>query len=144
MAGWEPDAYLTDRHPDVRVIPWDLPEPVQGCISHKQRTIWLATNLDPVQRRCALAYEIGQLEQGPAPEDPFLARDRQRRAEEWAALMLIPTDVFVAAWEHCLDISEMAARCRVDVRTFRTRIRAASDDDQDLAMAAIGQTRLLS
>lgn len=142
MADWDPDTYLSQQHPDVQVIPWDLPEPLQGCVSHKRRTIWLSSSLDPVARRCTLAYEIAELEQGPAPEDPCLARSRQRAAEEWAALMLIPSELFVSAWEHCLDLSELAARCRVDVRTFRTRIRAASDSDQDAAMEAIGRTRL--
>lgn len=139
---WEPHEFLRERHPDVRLVEWDLPFPVQGCADHARRIIWLARRLTVVQARCVLAFQIGALEQGPVPDDPCLARARQRAAQDWAALMLIPTDDFVAAWGNCLDLSAMADRCGVDLPTFRNRIRAASDADQDAAMRAIVETRL--
>jgi hypothetical protein len=141
---WDPWTHVRERHPGVQVIETDrLPSRVQGCVDHKRRIIWLAAGLSAVQARCALAFELGQFQQGPPPsKDPCLARARQLAAREWAALMLIPSDVFVQAWQDCLDLTEMAAFCNVDVPTFRNRIRAASDADQDAAIAAIIDTRL--
>ena len=121
-----------------------LRDRVQGCVNVRKRIIWLDENLSPVQARSVLAYEIAQYEMGPAPTDPCMARAAQRSAEEWAALMLISSDEFVAAWANCLDLIAMAARCDVDLPTFRARIRAASDADQDMAMRAIADTRISS
>jgi hypothetical protein len=121
-----------------------LRDRVQGCVDVRRRIIWLDADLTPVQARCVLAYEIGQYEQGPTPTQPCQARAAQKAAEEWAALMLVSTEDFVSAWAHCLDLATMAARCHVDVPTFRARIRAASDSDQDLALQAIATTRLSS
>lgn len=135
---------MDENYPDVQVVD-DVPlqGSVQACMSHKRRIIWLDPSLTPVEARCALAYEIGHLEFGPTPEDPYLAAAHQRAALEWAAIMLIPADLFVAAWA-CgrLDWSEMAAWCGVDLPTFRARTRAASDADQDAVVHAIRQTRL--
>lgn len=140
---WDPQRYLDEHHPDVKVVDWELPPPLMGCCDHKKRTIWLAAGLDPVRRRCVLALEIAQLEKGPTPDDPCLAWARQKEAEEWAAKMLVPPDVFVAAWAcGCLDLPAMAEWCGVDLRTFRTRTRAATDAEQDEVVAVIGQTRL--
>lgn len=138
---WDPEEQA--RAERVGIVETDrLPDRLQACLDLGRRIIWLAVGLSPEQRRCAIAYEIGQFRQGPTPDDPFLARAHQRAAEEWAALTLIPTGMFVEAWEGCLDLAGMAARCKVDVPTFRTRIRAASNADQDAAMEAIGRTRL--
>ena len=135
---WDPEVYLRQRHADVQVWESDLPDGLLGCVDHKRRIIWLSRDLCPRQRRSTLAVEIGHLEQGPTPTDhPGLASAMHRAAEEWAALMLIPTDVFAEAWGVAADLPAMASWCGVDVATFRTRIRAASDADQDLAMEAI-------
>ncbi|WP_166518172.1 hypothetical protein [Candidatus Blastococcus massiliensis] len=56
--------------------------------------------------------------------------------------MLIPSAMFAEAWAGCLDLEAMAEFCGVDVPMFRARIRAASDADQDAAIAAITDTRL--
>lgn len=121
-----------------------LRDRVQGCVNVRRRIIWLDEGLSPVQARCVLAYEIAQYEQGPTPTNPCMARAAQRSAEEWAALMLISSDEFVGAWANCLELPAMAARCGVDLPTFRARIRAASDADQDAAMHAIATTRITS
>lgn len=121
-----------------------LRDRLQGCVDVRRGIIWLDEGLTPVQARCVLAYEIGQLEQGPTPAEQCQARAAQKAAEEWAALMLVSTEDFVDAWAHCLDLATMAARCGVDLPTFRARIRAASDSDQDLAVQAIATTRLSS
>lgn len=141
---WDPWAYVEQRHPDVRVEVVKLRNRIQGCVSVRRRIIWLDKGLTPVQARCVLAYEIAQYELGPTPTDPCMARAAQRSAEEWAALMLISSDDFAAAWANCLDLTDMAARCCVDLPTFRARIRAASDADQDAAMHAIATTRITS
>jgi Zn-dependent peptidase ImmA (M78 family) len=142
IARFNPEAYLEQNHPDVRVYERPLRGGVQGCIDHEQRIIWLDATLSPAARRCTLAYEIAHLEFGPTPSDPLLASAHQRAATEWAALMLVPTEDFVEAWAGCLDLVAMAAYCAVDVATFRARIRAASDGDQDAAFEAIRRTRL--
>jgi hypothetical protein len=120
----------------------DLPGRLQGCVDFEAGIVWLTMGMTDAQARCTLAYEIGQLEQGPTSTHPCLARAQQRAAEEWAALMLISTEEFTAAWAGCLDLAEMADRCGVDLQTFRARIRATSDADQDAAMQAIAATRL--
>lgn len=140
--GWDPWTYVEQRHPDVRVEVMDLEGRVQGCVDVQRRVIWLDAHLSPVQARCVLAYEIGHYEQGPLPDNPCVARAMDRAAAEWAALMLIPSDMFVAAWANCLELDAMAARCGVDLPTFRHRIRAASDADQDAAVKAIAETRI--
>lgn len=139
---WCPAGFLSSRHPDVRVYEVDLPGRLLGCIDHDQRIIWLRAGLSDVVRRCTLAYEAAQLEQGPTPEDPCLAAAHQRAATEWAAQMLIPSEMFAAAWADCLDLATMAAFCEVDLAMFRARMRAASDADQDAAIDAIAATRL--
>jgi hypothetical protein len=139
---FSPEAYLGENYPDVRVFETELPNGVQGCIDFGRRIIWLDARLSPVARRCTLTYEVALLEYGPTPENPCLAAAQRRAATDWAALVLIPTGVFVAAWGGCLDLAAMAAFCEVDLATFRARIRAASDRDQDLATEAIGQHRL--
>lgn len=121
-----------------------LRDRVQGCVSVPRRIIWLDSGLTPIQARCVLAYEIGQYEQGPTPADSRLACAAQKAAEEWAALMLIPSETFAEAWANCLDLAAMADRCAVDLPTFRARIRAASDADQDMAIRAIAATRIES
>ena len=141
---WDPWTYVEQRHPDVRVEVAKLRDRVQGCVDVVRGIIWLDEALSPVQARCVLAYEIAQYEQGPTPTNPCMARAAQKSAEEWAALMLISTDEFIAAWANCLELPAMAARCGVDLPTFRARIRAASDSDQDMAMRAIADTRISS
>ena len=141
---WDPWAYVEQHHPDVRVEVAKLQGRVQGCVDVRRKIIWLDADLTPTQARCVLAYEIGHLEQGPTPTNPCQARAAQKAAEEWAALMLVPSDDFVAAWGNCLDLAAMASRCGVDLPTFRARIRAASDTDQDAAMQAIVNTRMSS
>jgi hypothetical protein len=139
---WEPWDHLREVHPDVRVVEMDLAGRLQGCVDVEQRIIWLATGLDGVARRCTLAYEIAQLEQGPVPSDPCMAQAHQRAAQDWSSLMLISSEEFVAAWASCLSLAAMAERCGVDLPTFRNRIRAASNAEQDAAVAAIAETRL--
>lgn len=141
---WDPWTYVEQRHPDVQVVTRKLQGRIQGCVDVKKQIIWLSEDLTPVQARCTLAYEIGHYEQGVTPGNPCQARAAQKAAEEWAALMLIPSEEFATAWANCLDLPSMAARCGVDLPTFRARIRAASDADQDAAMTAIAQTRLSS
>ena len=139
---WDPWAYATERWPDVQVVEAPLPGSVQACYDPGQRIIWLDAALTRVEARCALAYQLGHLEYGPNPQDPYLAAAHHRAAVEWAALMLVPSDVFAAAWAGCLDLAAMAAYANVDLSTFRARIRAASDADQDAAVEAIAATRL--
>jgi hypothetical protein len=140
--GWSPDEYMRERYPDWRVVEWDLQPGLLSCRDCGERIIYLARGLDRVRRRCVLAFEAGRLLQGPTPADPCLAAARQRAAVDWAAVMLIPSELFVEAWGHCVELPELAAYCGVDVPTFRNRIRAASDGDQDAAMEAIGRMRL--
>lgn len=141
MRGWDPERQAREERIGV-VETRELPDRVQACVDHERRIIWVAAGLSPAQRRSVVAYELGEMHQGPAPVDPCLAAAYRRAAEEWAALMLIPTEEFIAAWVGCLDLSAMAARCGVDLPTFRCRIRAASDADQDAVIQAIAQTRL--
>lgn len=131
---WDPWTWMRDRYPDVRVIETELPDRVQGCVDPERRIIWIAHDLTNVERRCVLAYELGQLDQGPMPEDPYAARARQRAAEEWAAQMLISTDALLAAIATSYDLSEIAAFLDVDVQTLRTRCRCLTDVEQDLFM----------
>jgi hypothetical protein len=140
--GWDPEGYLSSRYPSIEIRDYDLPGRLQGFYERKRGIIWLSTNLSLVERRSTLAYQAGKLEQGPTPEDPCLAAMHERAAMDWAARMLIPSHAFAAAWARCLDLAQMAAYCDVDLPMFRARIRAASDADQDAAIAAIIDTRL--
>lgn len=136
-AAWNPRAYLRRHHPDVRVIETDLPGQLLGCVDHEQRVIWLARGLDEVGQRCTLAFEIGQLQRGPTPQDPSLARVHQWVAEEWAAIRLIPFQRMCEAFRTVATIPEAAALLAVDTPTLRTRLRALTDPEQDAVMAAI-------
>lgn len=120
----------------------DLPGRLQGFLERDKGIIWLSVGLTPVERRCTLAYELGQLEQGPTPMDHCMAAAHERAAVDWAARMLIPSELFAQAWGGCLDLAAMAAFCDVDLAMFRARIRAASDADQDAAIEAIAATRM--
>lgn len=139
---FSPEQYLALRHPRWRIVDRDLDGPLLGCLDFTRNRIYLQQGVGPVIRRSTLAYEIGQLEHGPAPRDPMLAAARQRAAIDWAARMLIPTPLFVAAWQVSLDLAELAAFCGVDLPMFRARIRAGTDHEQDVVMEAIAQYRL--
>lgn len=142
MERWCPDEYLRSRYPSVRVEETALQGRLQGCLERDKGIIWLSIGLTPIERRCTLAEEIGQLHLGPTPEDPCMAAMHRRAAVDWAARMLISSEEFVEAWANCLDLVTMAAYCDVDLPMFRARIRAASDADQDAAMTAIINSRL--
>lgn len=134
---WCPVRYLTERHPGVRVVEKRLPGSIQGCVDHEQRIIWIDSGLSVVQRRCTLAFEIGQLQLGPVSADPRWAAAHQREAAEWAAQMLIAVTDLIAAFQCCPTITDMAGCLGVDLPTVRTRIRCLTDDEQDDAMAAV-------
>lgn len=138
---WDPWAYVRERHPDVQVVEMDLPGRLQGCVDHQRRIIWLARELNEVQRVCTLAYELGQLEQGPTPEDPCLARARQQAAQEWAACRLISSRRLLEGFALSFDLPTIAAFLGVDVPTLRTRVRGMTDEEQDCAMAALSELR---
>lgn len=137
MAVWDPEAYVRAKHPDVQVVEMDLPMPWQGCVDHEKRIIWLAAGMSEVDRRCTLAFELGQLEQGPAPADPFLARARQLAAEDWAARKLLDLPTVLDGLRVARTLPEIAAVLAVDTPTLRARLRGLSDSEQDAAMEAI-------
>lgn len=137
MERFSPLAYVRDRYPDVRVIEMDLPGRIQGCVDHEQCIIWLSAGLTEVQRRCTLAYEIGQLQQGPTPKDPCTAAAHQRAAEDWAARVLIPEDGLMAAFRFSCNLPMIAAYLHVDLPTLRARLRGLTDSEQDAVMAAV-------
>lgn len=138
---FRPLSYLNDHHPDVQVVEMDLPGGIQGCVDHERRIIWIAKNLTPVQRRSVLAYEIGQLQQGPTSPHPCLAVAQRRAAEDWAARMLIPTEDFLTGFMVSFDLREIAAYLEVDLPTLRARIRGGSDEEQDAIMRTIATMR---
>lgn len=139
---WCPDAYLKHRYPDVRVYDVELPGRLQACVDHEQRIIWLRAGLTAVERRSALAYEIGQLEQGPTPLDPLCAAAHERAAGDWAARMLIGTDALMDVFACCDSYAAIAECLDVDLPTLRTRLRGLTDAEQDRVLEAI-QRRLL-
>lgn len=133
----DPGQFLKERHPDVQVIRRALPGRLQGCVDPFRGVIWLDEELTPMQARCVLAYEIGELQQGPAPTDPRPAGLRQREAEEWAAQMLIDGEDLAFAFRLSTDLKAIADHLRVDVPTLRARLRAMTDTEQDAWMEAI-------
>jgi hypothetical protein len=139
---WDPDKYVREQHPDVRVIDACMSGRVLGGVDHEDRTIWLNKGLSPAARRSTLAYEIAHLRQGPTPADARLAAAHQRDAAEWAARMLIDSDDFVAAFGVACDYREVAAMLDVDVPTVRARLRGLTDGEQDDVFAAILRLRL--
>lgn len=140
-APWRPESYLREHHPDVRVFEVDLPGGAQGCIDHDQRVIWLDRRLSPVERRCTLAYEMGQLQHGPTPEDPCLAAAHCRASEDWAARMLIPTSLLLDGFRCYSYIPAIAEGLEVDAATLRTRLRNLTDEEQDAVMDVIRGVR---
>lgn len=134
---FRPDSYVRQQHPAVRVLEMELPGDIQGCIDFEQRIIWLDSRLTVVQRRCTLTFEVGQLQQGPTPNDPCLAAARQRAAEDWAARMLIPTGCLMGAFRISYDLAVIAAYLEVDLPLLRARLRGMTDGEQDAAMAAL-------
>jgi hypothetical protein len=139
---WDPWSVVSAEHPDVQVIETTLPNQLQGCVDHKKRIIWLATGLTAVQRRCTLAFEIAQLQQGSTPIDPCLAAAHRRAAEDWAALMLIPSESLVRACRSTQTVPGAALLLGVDAATLRARFRGMTDDEQDMVMAALCSQRL--
>lgn len=136
-ARWSPEAHVREQHVGVRIVEMELPGQLQGCVDHEQRIIWLAKGLSCAQRRCTLAYEIGQLEQGPAPADPCLAAARQRAAEDWAARMLLPIDRLLVGFSVSHELPQIADYLEVDTPTLRARLRGLTDEEQDSIMETI-------
>lgn len=139
---WDPWAFVREHHPDARVITTTLPARVQGCVDHHQRIIWLSAGLSDVEAKCALAYEIAELQQGPTPGDPCTAAAHRRAAEEWAAIMLVPIESILSACLTVATIPEIAARIGVDSATLRSRLRSLTNDEQDRLMAVSESRRL--
>jgi hypothetical protein len=123
--------------PAVHVVITELDGPVQGCVDLGRRIIWLDSQLSPVEQKCVLAYEIGQLLHGPLPEDPCAAAAHRRDCEEWAALRLIPVEALLDAFRMFRELPAIAAWLDVDDATLRTRLRCLTDAEQDAVMAAI-------
>jgi hypothetical protein len=135
---WDPWSYLDRSHPDWRVVRTDLlPEPIQGCVDFKRRIVWLARGLSRVAELCTLAYELAQLEQGPTPQDPCLARARQQAALDRAATWLVSAHAMVQAFQTARSIPEAATTLGVDTPTLRARLRCLTDDEQDAVMSAV-------
>lgn len=138
---FDPERYALQHHPGVEVIETDrLPGRVLGCVDHVKGIIWLARGLSEVERRCTLAFELGQLEQGPTPVDPFLAAAHQRSAEDWATRMLIPAECLFSGFRLSRELPVIAAFLQVDLPMLRARMRAMTDEEQDAAMAAIADS----
>lgn len=142
---WQPCVYLEVRHPEWVVVDTDgLQAGVLGAVDYVQRVIWLAEGMTDVQRRCTLAYEIGQLERGPTRHDPVVAVAYARAAADWAARMLVPIEELCMAYAstRCLPgramNAEMARLLDVDEPTVRARRRNLTDDEQD-AVADAGR-----
>lgn len=134
---WNPWVHLRDRHPDVQVVETTLPGQLLGCVDHTQRIIWIAEGLCEVRRTSTLAYEIGQLEQGPTPDDPKLAWTHQRAAEDWAARRMLPFDCLVDGFRAAKRIPDIARFLEVDTAMLRARLRGLSDEEQDAIMEAL-------
>lgn len=134
---WSPLTHVREQHADVQVLEAELPGEIQGCVDHGRRIIWLREGLTRIQKVCTLAYELGQLQQGPTPDDPCLAAARQRAAEDWAARMLIPEDSLPDGFRISHDLAVIAAYFEVDLPTLRARLRGLTDVEQDAIMAAI-------
>lgn len=139
---WCPSGFLRSRYPGVRVYDVDLPGRLQGCIDHEQQVIWLRAGMTEIERRCTLAFEVAQLQQGPTPEDPCLAAAHQRAAVEWAARMLIDCDDMIAAFARAPRYQDIAELLQVDVPTLRARLRGMTDAEQDGVLEAIHSLRL--
>jgi hypothetical protein len=141
---WDPWSVAASQHPDVQVIVTEtLPPRMQGCVDHKRRIIWLAADLTKIQARCTLAYEIAELQQGPIPADPCTAAAHRRAAEEWAAIMMIPTEALLDGFLTAGSIPEIAARLGVDPPTLRARLRGLTNDEQD-ALVGVSESRRLT
>lgn len=67
----------------------DLPEHVNGLYIHKNRLILLRKNLDYWNRRCTLAHELGHAIRGDVPVSGVFCAHIERRADEFAARLLI-------------------------------------------------------
>jgi hypothetical protein len=139
---WRPEDHLRIEHPGIRVFDVALPGRLQGCIDHESGIIWLDVGLGPAEWRSTLAYEIGQLQQGPTPQDSCLAAAHQRQAMDWAARMLVDAEDLFEAFGQSSDLAEIAARLEVDLPMLRARFRCLSDAEQDELMEAINQRRL--
>lgn len=134
---WDPEAYLGQQYPDARLVETDLPPGLLGCVDHGRQLVFIARNLPEPQRRCTIAYELGQLRNGPMPNDPHLARARETAALDWAARQLIPSAAIAAAFAECYTIQMAAAWLDVDLPTVRARLRGLTDAEQDQVMSSI-------
>lgn len=139
---WCPWTYVRERHADVQVVTTKLPGQLQGCVDPVERVIWLDEDMSRVQRRSTLAFELGQLQNGPTPQEPHLAVFHRRAAEDWAARMLIPTDDLLDALSLSGSLDEIAEMLHVDVPTLRSRLRGLTDDEQDAIMSLVERWRI--
>jgi hypothetical protein len=138
---WSPWRHLREQHSDVCVYELELPPGLLGCVDHEQRIIWLDSRLTQAERRCTLAHEIGHLERGPGPCDPLGGSIEERLIDEWAARQLIDGDSLARAFQWSPFLPEIATELWVDLHMLRTRLRAATDEEQDRIMSAIYRLR---
>lgn len=142
-APWSPWRHLQSRHPDVRVYELQLDGDLLGCVDIDRGFIWLDSRLTQAEKRCTLAHEIGHLERGSLC-DPATETVEERSVEEWAARKLIDVRCLAHAFQWSLHLDEIADELWVDHHMLRARLRALTDEEQDMIMAAIEHSRMAS
>lgn len=92
----DPEAYARDNN-----IAVDDHHGGEKGRRHPDGSITLRSDLGPIARRCTLAHELGHhtYDHHPA-DDPVLHNRQERRADEYAARMLIDPDAYREAESH--------------------------------------------
>lgn len=69
----------------------------KGYYTHETRTISLRANLTERERRSTLAHELGHAVRGDEPtHNPYFHQRQERRADEYAANLLITPGAYAA------------------------------------------------
>lgn len=95
----------------VAVVRARLPEGMLGCYLPGEARIYLALGLTPIEQRSVLAHELGHVHYGHgfcSPDGSAAARSEERRADVFAARLLIDPDDYARAEGWITSADELA------------------------------------
>lgn len=128
---WHPWRHLRDHFPHVDVHFVDLtPLGLRGRTT--PHGIEIHHTSRQRERRSTLSHEIGHVERGPVPDDPFLAAREEQVVEELTARRMIrlPELVDAVLWCQGRTDDEAAEELWVDHGVLLTRIRTLTPGER--------------
>lgn len=127
MQDHDPGADAAERHPSIVIRHRSLGG-VPAVVSLSRGVILIERDMPKAERRCSLAHEIAHLDLDHRA--PVCEGREERKADELAAVRLLPLDRLADVLRWALSPEEVAAELEVTTHIVRVRIKALTDDEK--------------